>query len=299
MLSLRDDIRSKGVLVSDGAWGTFLFAAGMKMGECPELWCVSHPDVVRGIAEKYFAAGADMVLTNSFGGTRFKLKSFGLQERAGELNEAAARLSREAAGPGRHVVGSMGPTGKILMMGDVTEQELYDAFAEQAQALERGGANAVDIETMSALDEACAAVRAVREKTQLEVVCTMTFDTKTADGYRTMMGVSPEQMVAATLDAGAHVIGANCSLGSDEMIDLVQRMRELAPDNVPILVHPNAGQPQQQDDGSILYPETPEMMAANVPRLIAAGATIIGGCCGTGPDHIRAIRLAVDAVTAR
>ncbi|MCP4644794.1 MAG: homocysteine S-methyltransferase family protein [bacterium] len=294
MNTIRQDIESKKALVSDGAWGTFLVQAGMQPGECPELWCVERPDVVRGIAQTYFDAGADMVLTNSFGGTKYKLEHFGLGGRVTELNHTAARLSREAAGPDRHVAASVGPTGKILMMGEVTEEELYDAFKVQLIALEQGGADACDIETMTAIDEACIAVKAAKENTDLEVICSFTYDTQTPEGYRSMMGVSPAQMAQAALDAGADILGANCSLATAEMIDVIEELRTVAPD-VPILVHPNAGRPQQQDDGTICYPETPEAMAAEVPNLIAAGASIIGGCCGSGPDHIRAIREAVDA----
>ena len=295
MQTMREQIAAGRVLVSDGGWGSFLVARGMQPGECPELWCVGHADDVRGIAEMYADAGADIVMTNSFGGTRFKLAHYGLAARVAELNEAAARLSRDAAGPARHVMASVGPTGKILMMGDVAEEEIYDAFREQALALEAGGADACTVETMAALDEAALAVRAARENTGLEVVASFTFDTKTPGGYRTMMGVSPEMMAEAMLEAGAHILGANCSLGSDEMVEVVAALRAAAP-GVPILVHPNAGRPCQHPDGRIEYPETPEMMAANVPRLVAAGAGIIGGCCGTGPDHIRAIRAAVDTL---
>ncbi|MBN2308110.1 MAG: homocysteine S-methyltransferase family protein [Candidatus Hydrogenedentes bacterium] len=297
MKRIRDDLAAKRILVSDGAWGTFLVAAGLQAGECPELWNVEHPEVVRGIAETYFDAGADLVLTNSFGGSRFKLGQYGLAERTVELNEAAAALSREAAGPDRHVVGSVGPTGKMLMMGDVSEEELYDAFRTQLVALESGGANACDIETMTAIDEACIAIRAAKENTGLEVICTFTYDTSTAAGYRTMMGVSPAQMAEATLAAGADIIGANCSLATAEMVPVVKELHAAAPD-VPILVHPNAGRPIRADDGSITYPETPELMAAEVPNLIAAGARIIGGCCGSGADHIRAIAAAVRAALA-
>jgi len=291
MNRIADEVKKR-VLVSDGAWGTYLVAAGMKPGECPELWNIEHPDVVRGIARSYLEAGADTVLTNSFGGTRFKLAHFGLAERVSELNEAAASLSREAAGPNQHVIGSMGPTGKILLMGDVTEDELYEAFREQAVALEKGGADACDIETMTALDEACIAIRAAKENTSLEILCTFTFDTRTESGYRTMMGVSPTEMAGAVLDAGADIIGTNCSLGSGEMVAVVKELRAAAP-GVPILVRPNAGRPQPADDGSITYPETPEIMAGNVALLLAAGANLIGGCCGTSPDHIRLIAKAV------
>ena len=295
MTSMREAVAGGKVLVSDGGWGSFLVARGMKPGECPEFWCISHPAEVGEIAAMYAEAGADIVMTNSFGGTTFKLSHYGLAERAAELNAAAARLSRAAAGPDRHVMASMGPTGKILMMGDVTEAELYAAFREQAMALEEGGADACSVETMSALDEAATAVRAVRENTGLEVVASFTYDSRSPSGWRTMMGVSPEQAAEAMLEAGAHILGANCSLGSAEMAEVAAALRAAAP-GTPILVHPNAGRPVQHDDGRIEYPETPEIMASATARLVAAGANIIGGCCGTGPDHIRAIRAAVDAL---
>ena len=292
MKSLREEIASGKVLVSDGGWGSFLVAAGLQPGECPELWNVSHPDVVKDIARQYADAGADMVMTNSFGGTRVKLEAYGLADRVGELNEAAARLSRDVVGKTCHVLASIGPTGKFLMMGEVTEDELYAQFREQAIALERGGADACSIETMSALDEAGIAVRAVRENTKLEVVASFTFTTLTDTGYRTMMGVSAADMAEAMLEAGAHILGINCTLGPREMVSVARELRAAAP-STPILVHPNAGSPIRGDDGSVSYPETPESMAACVPDLINAGVNIIGGCCGTGPAHIRAIAKAV------
>lgn len=288
-----DALKEKRVLVSDGGWGSFLVAKGLQPGESPEAWNLQKPDAVRDIARMYADAGADIVLTNSFGGTRYKLEHYGLADQATAINTAAARLSREGAGPDVFVLASMGPTGKILMMGEVSEAELYDAFKEQALALAAGGADAITIETMTALDEAAIALRAVKENTTLPAAVCFTYDMKTADGYRTMMGVSPEQMAQAMLDAGADILGANCSLGSDEMVAVIATLRAAAPET-PLLTHPNAGRPVQQGDGSVVYPETPACMAGNVGALIDAGASIIGGCCGTGPEHIQAIRAAVD-----
>ena len=291
MKTIVETVKSGVVLVSDGAWGTFLHKKGLEPGQCPELWCITRKRDVLDIAQSYVNAGADMIESNSFGANRFKLMHYGLEGRAKEMNRAAAAISREAAGPNRHVIASMGPTGKILMMGDVAEEEIYGAFREQALALEEGGADACCIETMTAIDEACIAVKAARENTKLEVVCTFTFD-KTIDAtFRTMMGVSPAEMASALVKAGAHIFGTNCGNGMAQMIEIVREIRA-TDKTTPVLVHVNAGLPQNRDDG-IFFPETPAMMAEMVPEIIAAGANIIGGCCGTTPEHIAAIVRAV------
>jgi 5-methyltetrahydrofolate--homocysteine methyltransferase len=293
MGKILEKLKQGKVLVSDGAWGTFLQQKGLKPGECPEEWNFTHPDEVFDIAKSYIDAGADMIETNSFGGTSFKLKRFGLGDKVFELNKAAAEISRKAAGI-KFVLGSVGPTGKILMMGDVTEEELYNAFAEQVRGLEAGGADAVMIETMSDLDEARLAIKAARENTGLEVFCTMTFEKTLTGEFRSMMGVSPTEMVQVLIDAGAELIGANCGNGIAGMVPIVKEIRA-ANAGIPILVHANAGMPVYQD-GETVFPEKPEEMASLVAEIVNAGAGIIGGCCGTTPDHIRRVREAADLI---
>ncbi|MDR1779950.1 MAG: homocysteine S-methyltransferase family protein [Tannerella sp.] len=275
-------------LVSDGAWGTFLFAKGLKAGDCPDEWSLTHPDDVFDVAASYIDAGADMIETNSFGASSLKLKHFGLADKAAEINEAAARISRRAAGD-KFVIASIGPTGEMLMMGNVSEEEMYESFKEQAIALEKGGADAACIETMSDAEEATLAIRAVKENTGLEVIATFTFERTPMDEYRTMMGLSPTEAAQAALDSGADIIGTNCGNGVANMTQIVKEIHQAFPDAF-ILVHANAGLPVTDSDGKQTFPETPEIMASHIPALVEAGANIIGGCCGTTPEHIRAIR---------
>lgn len=287
MSSILEKLKQSKILISDGAWGTFLYERGLQPGDCPELWNITHRDEVFAIAKSYIDAGADIILTNSFGGSPSKLESYSLQDRAAELNEAAAIISREAAGDDNLVLGSIGPTGVMLLLGEVTEQILYDGFYLQAEALKIGGVDAICIETMSDINEACIAIRAAKQATGLEIVCTFTFNKTVDGGFKTMMGVSPSDMVTAVKEAGASIIGTNCGNGFSQMIDIVREIRKVDK-STPVLVHANAGLPIFRD-GKTIYPETPEMMAGKVGELIKSGANIIGGCCGTTPDHIKAL----------
>jgi 5-methyltetrahydrofolate--homocysteine methyltransferase len=287
MNTISAKIKTGRILVSDGAWGTLLQKKGLEPGECPELWNLQKPDDVFDIAKSYIDAGSDMIETNSFGANIFKLSAYGLSDKVFEINKEAARISRKAAGMDRYVMGSIGPTGKMILSGDVTFAELYDAFREQATALEEGGADALIVETMSDLDEAKAAVLACVENTDCEVICTMTFEKSNDGSFHTMMGVTPAQMTEEMISVGVDIIGANCGNGISNMIGIVKEIRSVHK-TIPILIHANAGAPIYKD-GQTIFPETPEQMTELIGLLIEAGANIIGGCCGTTPDHIRRI----------
>lgn len=274
------------VLISDGATGTYLQQHGLTPGSCPEDLNLSHPDVIRGMAAAYFAAGSDMVLTNSFGGNVFRLRHYDLADRVEDINRLAASHARSATPLDRFVIGSVGPTGEFLdPLGDVSVGAMGDAFAEQVMALAAGGADGILVETMSALDEATLAVRMAREHTAGVVMATMAF-APGARGWVTAMGVTPVLAVKALRDAGADVVGANCGVGVTRMVELARILRDLT--DAPLLIHANAGMPVVHD-GRIVYRETPELMAPYFSEMQRIGINILGGCCGTGPGHIRAI----------
>jgi 5-methyltetrahydrofolate--homocysteine methyltransferase len=294
MEAFKERVARGDILISDGAMGTYLQAKGLKPGECMESWCISHPEVVKGIHEDYIAAGSDILETNSFGGTSYKLEPYGLAHKVRELNLAAVALAKHAGAGKVYVAAAVGPTGCIVEDegGDVTPQDLYNAFKEQVVALEEGGADALCIETMASLTEALQAIKAARDNTKLPVICTFTFDAG-ARGFRTMMGVTPERAAREAVAAGADIVGANCGNGIVNMIEIARQTRTAQP-NTPILINANAGMPVLEGEKTV-FKETPEFMASKVSDLIKAGAQIIGGCCGTTPDHIAAIARAAKA----
>jgi len=276
-------------VIMDGAMGTQLMARGFASQTCPEEWNVTHADVVADIHREYYAAGADMVLTNTLGGTRAKLAHHGREGQVAEYNAAAARLAaavRDADAPGRLVAGDVGPTGRFLKpMGDLTPDEMRDMFAEQVAALVEGGADLICIETMFDLAEACLAVEGSRSVASVPVMASMTFGI-TPRGYRTMMGIDPARAAHGLLEAGADVVGCNCSLAADQMVELVADLR--AATDAPLIAEPNAGQPRLEGELTV-YDETPKHFAAVMPSLVAQGANVVGGCCGTTPEYIVAL----------
>jgi 5-methyltetrahydrofolate--homocysteine methyltransferase len=291
MGKLHDKLNNSNILIGDGAWGTFLYQKGLQAGECPEYWNLIKPSEVLDIAKSYINAGSDIIETNSFGATSINLAHFGLEREAFKINFEAAVISRSAAGKSGIVLGSMGPTGKILMMGDISEDEMYVSFREQAIALEKGGADALIIETMTDLEEARLAYKAASENTKCDIVVSFTYN-KAGEEYRTMMGVSPEQVMSEFTSNPKTLIGSNCGNGIRDMVPVAKIMSHINSSNI-IMVQANAGAPEYKD-GKTIFPESPEEMIVYLPQLIHAGVRIIGGCCGTTPDHIRAFRNYVD-----
>lgn len=280
------------VLVADGGMGTELQRLGLELGVCGDLWNLECPEKVRSVHDAYVAAGAELITTNTFRGNRLALRQYGLESQVAAVNHAAASIAREAAGDRAWVVGSVGPFGGFIEpLGETSSEEVYAGFFEQATALLEGGVDAILIETMTAVEELDLAIVASHDAGAPLVIATMAFD-KVRDGYKTMMGVSPEQGAETALKSGAQIFGCNCGahLELQDYVELCKQLRTCF--EGPLLVQPNAGQPELLS-GEIIYGLTPVRMAAVVKDLISAGASIIGGCCGTTPEHIRLI---VDAV---
>jgi 5-methyltetrahydrofolate--homocysteine methyltransferase len=288
--SLLEELKVR-VLLCDGAMGTQLQLRGMKPGECGELWNVSRPDDVRAIHAAYASAGCELITTNSFGGSAVALKRHGLESRVAEVNLAAAKLARDAAGESRWALGDIGPLGELVEpYGDISEDDACDAFAAQAGALAEGGVDALLVETMADPNELAIAVRAAKSAaSQLPVLATFTFS-RAGGTFRTMMGTTVADAVAAAIDAGADVVGSNCgtSLSLDDYLDLAGELVKNA-GKIPVILQPNAGSPREVN-GRLVYDATPQDMARVVPRFLESGIRILGGCCGTTPDHLASMR---------
>jgi len=277
-------LTSAGLTVTDGAWGTQLQQRGLPVGACPDAWNLREPEKVRQVARAYVDAGSQIILTNTFGANRFILARHNQADKLVEINRAGVEISRKAAEGRAKVFASVGPTGVMLMMGEATPETLQAAFAAQVQALAEAGADGIVIETMSDVEEAALATAAAHE-TGLPVVACMTFGSG-AKKDRTMMGSTPEQAAERLAEAGADVIGTNCGQGIAGMVEICRRLH--AATDCPIWVKANAGLPEMVA-GAITYRQTPDEFAAYAPQMLAAGASFLGGCCGTTPEFIRAV----------
>jgi 5-methyltetrahydrofolate--homocysteine methyltransferase len=283
------------VLVCDGAMGTMLIAKGMPDGDCPDYWGIKNHKILFGIHKEYINAGADIIITNTFGANWLKLKRYRLQKKVKQINKAAVDIAKEAAGDNIYVLGDIGPTGEYIRpAGDIEPEEMVSVFTEQAKILEELGVDAVILETFSDMEELKNAILAVKENTKLPVIASMTFQRLSGKGFRTTSGISIPQLVNDSLLAGADIIGANCTVTGIDMADIVSEIRALG--TAFIIAQPNAGMPRLEK-GKTVYDETPESFGRYAKIILGKGANIIGGCCGTTPAHIRMIKKVIEPRT--
>jgi len=286
-------------LLGDGAMGTQLMFAGLEQGSCGEAWNLTHPDRVLAIQRRYGEAGSDCILTNTFGGSRIMLNRHGHPDEVEAVNTAGVAIAREAFGDrDGYVIGDIGPFGGLMEpYGDFTEAQVRSAFTEQARALVRAGADAIIIETQTSLEELLIGIQAAREAGASCIIGSMAYDV-TLDGatFRTMMGIDPERAAEFMQQHGADIVALNCGTGMDmaRAREAVTRYRRVS--DLPVMAQPNAGQPKLVQM-KVVYDETPDEMVAGVAPLLEAGANILGACCGSTPEHIRAFRQAMDAYT--
>lgn len=274
------------IVILDGAMGTMLMAEGLPGGEAPEIWNFHKPENVRSIHRRYFAAGCDVVLTNTFGGNRLKLRKKKLDGEVFRLNALAAELAKGVSPPDKFVAGDIGPSGELIApLGSLTAEQLEETFAEQAQALVSGGVDLIIIQTMFSLREALTALRGVRRVSQCPVFVSMTYERKER-GFFTLMGETPEVCTKNLEHEGADGVGANCTIGSREMIPLARILRDST--RIPVIVQPNAGKPLVKD-GKTVYRQAPEEFAEDIQSMVEEGVNLVGGCCGTTSKFISAI----------
>jgi len=281
------DIIKKRVIIIDGGMGTELIKYGLNKGSCPETWNIENKKIVKRIHKSYFEAGADVILTNSFGGNRIRLLSHGLEDKMYELNFTAAKIAKEIKPEGKFIGGSMGPTGKFLKPnGEFTEEEFEAAYAEQAKALTDGKVDFLLIETQYDLQEALCALNGAKKSSNLPIFVTMTFN-RTPRGFFTIMGNSVSQCIKELERQNVPVLGTNCTLDSSDMVDLIKIMRQTT--TLPLIAQANAGKPKISDDDQVTYSQGIEDYVSYIPQMINNGANLIGGCCGTNPEYIRRI----------
>jgi len=288
-------LQSGKLLIADGATGTNHQLRGLALGDAPEKWLFTAPDKVLGLHQEFVAAGADIILTDTFGGTAGRLAHSGLKADVFETNRRAAELARQAAnGAGTLIAGSVGPTGQLLEPhGEMTHAEAVTAFAEQAHALAAGGVDLIVIETQFDLGEATAAIEGVRSATTLPLVCSFSFDM----GKRTMMGLKPAQVARELAARGVDMIGVNCGRSLSDNLAVVEEIVETGA-GLPLWVKPNAGLPRLGSNDIAIYDVTPEQMGEFAVRAVELGARVVGGCCGTSPEHLRHIALCARAAAS-
>lgn len=292
---LQDVIRSR-PLLGDGAMGTQLMLAGLAQGNCGEAWNLTHPEKVLAIQRRYAEAGSDCILTNTFGGSRIMLNRHGHADKVVEINRAAVAIAREAFGAGAgYVIGDIGPFGGLMEpYGDFTEAQVREAFEEQARALVDAGADAILIETQTSLEELTLGIQAAKQAGAPCIIGSMAYDV-TLDGstFRTMMGIDPERAAKCMQQHGADIVALNCGTGMDMERARQAVLRYKRVTDLPVMAQPNAGQPKLVEM-RVIYDETPQQMVRGVVPLLEAGVNILGACCGSSPDHIRAFRGAMD-----
>ena len=294
MKKLLERLKKGEILVADGAMGTMLMERGLRPGEPPELFNLTHFKVLQEIASLYLDAGADIIQTNTFGASPLKLSLYSLEDKTEEININAALEVKRVVGERVYISGSCGPTGKLLKpYGDTEPEEIYNAFERQICALISAGVDIICIETMTDLIEATLAIQAAKtSSSSIPVMATMTFD-PTPRGFYTIMGVNIEDAAKGLERAGADIIGSNCGNGIENMIKIAREFKKYS--SLPLIIQSNAGVPEMRENSPV-YPEPPEFMAEKAKELVASGVSIIGGCCGTTPEHIRAIRKMVDSI---
>jgi methionine synthase I (cobalamin-dependent) len=280
------ELAKKRVVLFDGGMGSTLVSLGLLEGECPESWNLTRPDVIRDIHRKYFEAGADVIETNTFGANRLRLASFGYDNQVEEINARAVEIAKNVCPEDKFVAGDIGPCGGFFKpVGKVSIEELEESFLEQAKALSQAGVDLFFIETMYDLREVISAINTIKKVSDLPIFVSMTFDKKPR-GYFTIMGNTISECASELKKAGADVIGANCTLGSEEMIGLIEELRKNT--GLPIVAQPNAGKPEFIQN-KLTYPKDPKSFAKDMMKIVKAGANFVGGCCGTTPEFIREI----------